>query len=433
MWEPVALPKLPGRVVAASEPDGNLLAVWTTAGVFLVRLGPPADVLEQLPPGRGPERLKPADGYLWWRNGSYHMHGACGPGGKVVGGPMPATSPFGHTLERDGDRLLVRDVVGRVGQVIERCGSKAPWSVAGFCRRGPKHYLLVVRPGSLRLFRSAIPPEGAGALWQRAGDPRQQRALLRAIHDEPDDDAPRLVYADWLEEHGDPDRGRFIRIQCHIARREELANVPPDDRDSTSARGLVKPNEDRWRAELPVRDGVEYLFFPEAFRGFPAVSVRTPDHLMRHGERILAATPIEAVHFGRLPRLPLARLLKTPWPERICRLRIGDLPAGAEPKLAEWLTSPRAGRLRQIKVPKCVDWTAVLRAVAESRHLGRLEEVAEEIWHHLPAEEVVLALARSPHLPRLRYVSWGRWNEYPKATRDELKRRFPVIPLEKYD
>jgi uncharacterized protein (TIGR02996 family) len=432
VWEPVALPKLPGRVVAASEPDGNRLAVWTTAGVFIVRLGPPADVLEQLPPGRGPEVLKPAKGSFWWRNGCYEMHGACGPGGAVVGQPLEATSPFGDTLERDGDRLLVRDIVGKVRQ-IDRGASKAPWSVAGFCQRGPKHYLLVVRPGSVRLFRSAIPPEGAGALWQRTGDPRQQRALLRAIHDEPDDDAPRLVYADWLEEHGDPDRAQFIRIQCRIARREELAYVPPKDRDSESARELVEANEDRWRAELPVRDGVEYLFFPQAFRGFPAVSFRTPGHLMRHGERLLAATPIEAVHFGRLPRLPLTRLLKTPWPGRVCRLTIRDLPVGAEPTLAQWLTSPQAGRLRRIKVLKCVDWTAVLRAVAESRHLGRLEEVAEEIWHHLPAREVVLALARSPHLPRLRYVSWGSWPEYPKETRAELKRRFPIIPLEKYD
>src|SRR5262249_34871164 len=30
--------------------------------------------------------------------------------------------------------------------------------------------------------------------------------FLRAIEAEPADDAVRLVYADWLEEHGDPDR-----------------------------------------------------------------------------------------------------------------------------------------------------------------------------------------------------------------------------------
>src|SRR5882672_259803 len=45
-------------------------------------------------------------------------------------------------------------------------------------------------------------------------------AFLRTIRERPDDDGPRLVYADWLEEQGDP-RGAFIRIQC------ELAKLPP--------------------------------------------------------------------------------------------------------------------------------------------------------------------------------------------------------------
>jgi uncharacterized protein (TIGR02996 family) len=41
-------------------------------------------------------------------------------------------------------------------------------------------------------------------------------ALLRAVVANPDDDAPRLVYADWLDEHGDPDRAEFIRIQIEL-------------------------------------------------------------------------------------------------------------------------------------------------------------------------------------------------------------------------
>jgi uncharacterized protein (TIGR02996 family) len=43
-------------------------------------------------------------------------------------------------------------------------------------------------------------------------------AFLQAILDAPADDTPRLVYADWLEEHGQPDRGEFIRVQCALAR-----------------------------------------------------------------------------------------------------------------------------------------------------------------------------------------------------------------------
>jgi uncharacterized protein (TIGR02996 family) len=44
-------------------------------------------------------------------------------------------------------------------------------------------------------------------------------ALLRAICDNPDDDAPRLIYADWLDEHGDPRQAEFIRVQIELARR----------------------------------------------------------------------------------------------------------------------------------------------------------------------------------------------------------------------
>jgi uncharacterized protein (TIGR02996 family) len=40
----------------------------------------------------------------------------------------------------------------------------------------------------------------------------EQAAFLAAVLAAPEDDLPRLIYADWLEEHGDP-RGEFIRLQ----------------------------------------------------------------------------------------------------------------------------------------------------------------------------------------------------------------------------
>ena len=54
------------------------------------------------------------------------------------------------------------------------------------------------------------------------------RAFLAAVRSAPDDDAPRLIFADWLEDHGDP-RGEMIRLSCEFAapdtpapRRQEL-------------------------------------------------------------------------------------------------------------------------------------------------------------------------------------------------------------------
>jgi uncharacterized protein (TIGR02996 family) len=41
--------------------------------------------------------------------------------------------------------------------------------------------------------------------------------LLQAILDDPDDDGIRLVYSDWLEEHGEHERAEFIRVQIELA------------------------------------------------------------------------------------------------------------------------------------------------------------------------------------------------------------------------
>src|SRR5438477_5170948 len=72
-------------------------------------------------------------------------------------------------------------------------------------------------------------------------------AFLQVVLDRPDDDAPRLVYADWLEERGDP-RGEFIRVQC------ELARLPADDPRRPELEGrekaLLDAHRDAWLAPL---------------------------------------------------------------------------------------------------------------------------------------------------------------------------------------
>ena len=45
--------------------------------------------------------------------------------------------------------------------------------------------------------------------------------FLRSIIDNPADDGPRLVYADWLEEQGQCDWAEFIRISMQLARSVE--------------------------------------------------------------------------------------------------------------------------------------------------------------------------------------------------------------------
>ena len=47
---------------------------------------------------------------------------------------------------------------------------------------------------------------------------RDETGFLKTILDDPDDDTHRLVYADWLEEHGEPERAAFVRLQLECDR-----------------------------------------------------------------------------------------------------------------------------------------------------------------------------------------------------------------------
>src|SRR5262249_53512138 len=53
-----------------------------------------------------------------------------------------------------------------------------------------------------------------------------EKALLAAIWANPHEDAARLVYADWLQENGQPERAEFIRVQCELAQFDEWDESP---------------------------------------------------------------------------------------------------------------------------------------------------------------------------------------------------------------
>jgi uncharacterized protein (TIGR02996 family) len=93
------------------------------------------------------------------------------------------------------------------------------------------------------------------------GPTEKDRAFLQAIVSAGDDDTPRLVYADWLEEHGKPERAEFIRLQCAMERlsvddlrRREL---------ETRERALLERHEQEWAA--PLRGRVEGWEFRRGF------------------------------------------------------------------------------------------------------------------------------------------------------------------------
>jgi uncharacterized protein (TIGR02996 family) len=94
----------------------------------------------------------------------------------------------------------------------------------------------------------------------------EELAFIEHIRDNFDDDAPRLVYADWLEEQGQIDKAQFIRLDCERARfdSEDLRWLEWYEKGMYLRKGY--PN--RWFDPLPAfaLDNADFFFSTE--RGF---------------------------------------------------------------------------------------------------------------------------------------------------------------------
>jgi len=136
-----------------------------------------------------------------------------------------------------------------------------------------------------------------------------EQPFLDAIFAHYHDDGPRLIYADFLEDAGDPARAKLVRVQITLARmpdehprRPELAN---------SERELLVANHARWTEHL---DGL--LAGPAQFRRgvLDSVSVDSAVFLER-GEELFARVPVRRLRLidekGLLPRLIHSPLLRS--------------------------------------------------------------------------------------------------------------------------
>ena len=151
----------------------------------------------------------------------------------------------------------------------------------------------------------------------------ERDALMRAICENPDDDTPRLVFADWLQEHGEEERAEFIRVQVEAARlaaRTAPGQVGAPGRRTPEALGT------RWLGELPVPDK-EHIRWPEApgwldgetfDRGFACqLFVQTAGVLAKHADKLFSATPVRRLLIwnikrgDKLAKMPQLRHLHT--------------------------------------------------------------------------------------------------------------------------
>jgi uncharacterized protein (TIGR02996 family) len=133
-------------------------------------------------------------------------------------------------------------------------------------------------------------------------------AFLRAILADPDDDGPRLIYADWLEERGDV-RSEFIRLQCMLARL--AAHDPRRPVLEARERSLLAEHEESWAG--PLQPPLVHRCVFE--RGFVGWAVLDAQPFLQHAEELFRLAPLRGVWLrkvkGLVPALAHCRALRS--------------------------------------------------------------------------------------------------------------------------
>jgi uncharacterized protein (TIGR02996 family) len=171
-----------------------------------------------------------------------------------------------------------------------------------------------------------------------------EEAFLADILENPEDDAPRLVYADWLDEHGEGERAEFIRTQIELARlgedhprRAELAAVEEV---------LLRDYGEAWLGPL-----AEFVSEPTFRRGFVESANVGVRQFLSNGTLLFSLTPLRHVKLLRLTQAHItpAELAACP---HLARLRGLDLQGSmvGDEVLAELLASPHLVNVEELQL-----------------------------------------------------------------------------------
>lgn len=260
----------------------------------------------------------------------------------------------------------------------------------------------------------------------------EEAALLAAIAEAPDDDAPRLVYGDWLLAHADAaacERGELVQVQCALARTPEASTA----RSVLVRRAAVLLARCE-RAVIEAGGGTELLELGAELaieRGLVSGVLLTPDlsiaDVARPLARLFARSPVTSLH-GTFE--DVRALLEVPGIERVrslgmvacsrdgvfgelCHaspalrsLRVMSRAPHDELPLSVVLASPLAGQLTELGLawtrPRPGGWALLAASLAGSVLGKRLQSLAVDA-HHLDGD--MLDVLASVGLPELRSLA----------------------------
>jgi uncharacterized protein (TIGR02996 family) len=236
----------------------------------------------------------------------------------------------------------------------------------------------------------------------------QAGAFLEDIVAHPEDDAPRLIFADWLDDQGgaaNQARAEFIRAQME---RHRLHPAQP------RARALLRREEellDRYRGEwtAAVQPLVRRCHF---HRGFVEEVRLSAEQLLQHGPELVRLAPVQRLQLRGTAALP-ALLAQSPEHTRtladvLARIKVLDLNRDylGEAAGIALLRLPRLPRLDALHLVHNALAAGGIRVLADSPVLAGLTTLEFTGAHgHPGAAESLQTLLHSPHLAQLQHLS----------------------------
>jgi uncharacterized protein (TIGR02996 family) len=208
-------------------------------------------------------------------------------------------------------------------------------------------------------------------------------AFLQDILAHPDDDAPRLIFADWLEEQGDAGsvaRADFIRVQCALASGElSLQQRAELDRQQQK---LLEQYGSQW-----VRSIHRWVRAWEFHRGFIDTVAMSADSFFAHADRLFRRAPIQSLTLRPLTYPSL-------------QLEVGPPPFILIAVLAD---NKHLRRLRVLGLSENHLESQHLRALVVSKHLTSLRKL--DLSFNRIGDGGIRALSGAPLLGRLEHLN----------------------------
>jgi uncharacterized protein (TIGR02996 family) len=196
----------------------------------------------------------------------------------------------------------------------------------------------------------------------------KEEDLLETIRAAPDEDAPRLVYADWLLERDDA-RGELIQIECQLARGATGAEAK---RLENRAQVLHEAHDQAWQAPAREIGGHYYIRrgLPEELSVPLATFLARPNDVLARFFLRLNVHHATALRVAQLARLPvLARLTHLSISSNVSHQPVST--QGAKALAA----SPNVTKLVWLKLEGCGIGPLGVKALTQSPNLTALRSL----------------------------------------------------------